>query len=80
MSRKRHSTEQIISKLREAEIELGKGARSAKFQAARHHRSDVLPMAQGVRRSSDRPGIVRLYVLEEDDDKAKRMRKEVMDW
>ena len=47
MPRKRYSPEQIITKLRQAEVELSRGLR---LQEAGRQRADVLPVAQRVRR------------------------------
>jgi hypothetical protein len=57
MPGKRLGAEQIIPKLREAEVDLAKSLTVA--QACKKHRcdgADVLPLAQGVRRHSDGPG------------------------
>ena len=54
---KKHSAEQIIGKLREAEVEISKGQTIGQSrQEAGDHGADVLPLAQGVRRPADRPG------------------------
>ena len=46
MPTKRYSTEQIISKLRQAEVELSRGLRTpAMCQEARDQRADVLSVA-----------------------------------
>jgi putative transposase len=51
MARIRHSAEQIIGKLREAEVLLGQGHEGPRGQpAARRDGADVLPVAEGVRR------------------------------
>ena len=57
MPKKRHSAEQIIAKLREAEVEIAKGHhRPQSPPQDRRHRADLLPLAQGVRRPAGRPG------------------------
>ena len=48
MPTKRHSTEQVVSKLRQAEVEPWP-AGSADVQEDRIQRADVLPVAEGVR-------------------------------
>ena len=57
MGRKRHTPEQIITALREAEVGLARG-KSVKLMSrgARHHRADVLPVEAGVRRDEGEPG------------------------
>ena len=54
MPQKRHTVDQIVAKLRKADVELGKGnwqrqlakAKGARnLQVARSHRTDVLPLA-----------------------------------
>ena len=57
MGRKRHTPEQIITALREAEVGLARG-KSVKLisRGARHHRADVLPVEAGVRRDEGEPG------------------------
>jgi hypothetical protein len=53
MPRKRYSTEQIVMKLRQAEVELGRGLRTPSgVQEARHQRANVLPVAEGVWRTA----------------------------
>ena len=57
MGRKRHTPEQIITALREAEVGLGpRQIREADEPGARHHRADVLPVEAGVRRDEGEPG------------------------
>ena len=57
MGRKRHTPEQIITALREAEVGLARG-KSVKLisPGAGHHRADVLPVEAGVRRDEGEPG------------------------
>ena len=51
MPRKRYSTEQIITKLRQAEVELGRGTTDPTgLQEARDQRADVLSLAERIRR------------------------------
>ena len=52
MPRKRDSPEQMITKLRQAEVELSRGLR---LQEAGCQRADVLPVAQRVRRPPPGP-------------------------
>ena len=55
MPRKRHSPEQIIRKLREAEVELGGRSRGGRrVQEAGHRRANILSLAQSVRRPEGR--------------------------
>lgn len=55
MARIRRSAEQIISKLREAEVLLGPEDETPEgYEAAWSHRANVLPIAQEVRRAQDR--------------------------
>ncbi len=57
MAKKRFQAEQIIGKLREAEVEISKGQTiGSGRQEARDHRADVLPLAKGVRWPANRPG------------------------
>ena len=57
MGRKRHTPEQIITGLREAEVGLARGKiREADQPGAGHHRADVLPVEAGVRRDEGKPG------------------------
>ena len=57
MGRKRHTPEQIITALREAEVGLGpRQIREADQPGAGHHRADVLPVEAGVRRDEGEPG------------------------
>ena len=52
--RKRHTPEQVINKLREAEVALGQGEHSSRGQTLDWgHRTDLLPVAQWVRRARD---------------------------
>ena len=57
MPTKRHSAEQIVRKLREAEVELARGAtvKDACPQAS-NHRAHLLPVATRVRGAEGRPG------------------------
>ena len=57
MPRKRHTAEQVIGKLREAEVSLSGGPNGAcGLQDLGCFGTDVLPLAQGVRRPKDRAG------------------------
>ena len=57
MARKRYSTEQVGTKLRQAEVELGRGLPHAPgLQEAEDQRANVLPLAEGVRRLGSGPG------------------------
>ena len=47
MPRKRYSTEQIVTKLRQAEVELGRGLHLPGLQEAGYQRVNVLPLAGG---------------------------------
>ena len=48
MPRKRYSTAQIVTKLRQAEVELGRGLRTPpSLQEAGYQRANVLPLAGG---------------------------------
>jgi len=49
MGRKRHGAEQIIAKLREAEVELARGKAAGELPEAWDHRADLLQVAAGVR-------------------------------
>ena len=65
MASKRHSAEQIVRKLREAEVELAKGARVKDARAGSwDHRAHLVPVATGVRRAESgeevRPEVVDL--------------------
>ena len=51
MARKKHTPEQVINKLREAEVTIAGGG-----LPDRCDRADILLLAQRVRRSEDRPG------------------------
>ena len=57
MARRKHTPEQVVKKLREAEVAMAEGGTVA--QASRKiggDGADLLPLASGVRRSADRPG------------------------
>ena len=57
MGRKRHTAEQIIGKLRTAEIELAKGLGTAEVvRKLGITEQTLLPLAKGVRGPSARPG------------------------
>ena len=57
MPKKRYSSEQIIAKLREAEVELAKGLKTgAVCRKLADQRADLLPLAPRVRRSPRGPG------------------------
>ena len=57
MKRIRHTPEQIIRKLREAEAELAKGTADRRgLQGPRHRREHLLPLAEPVRRHEGRRG------------------------
>ena len=57
MATKRQSAEQIVRKLREAEVELAKGATvQGRLPEAGNHRAHLLPVASGVRRAEAGPG------------------------
>ena len=72
MGRKRHTPEQIITALREAEVGLGpRQIREADEPGARHHRADVLPVEAeygGMKVSQAR----RLKELERENGRLKR--------
>ena len=53
MARKRHTPEQVVRKLREAEVARAGGSTVA--EADRRDRADLLPLAQRLRASQDRP-------------------------
>ena len=73
MGRKRHTPEQIITALREAEVGLARGKiREADQPGAGHHRADVLPVEAGVRRDEGEPGARRLKELERENGRLKR--------
>ena len=51
MPRKRYSTEQIVTRLRQAEVELGRGLRTPRVcKKLGGQRADILSLAEGVRR------------------------------
>ena len=52
---KKFTAEQIIGKLREAEVALAQGEGTAGVSAAGRNATDLLPLEEGVRRSSSRP-------------------------
>ena len=57
MARRKHTPEQVIKKLREAEVAMAEGGTVAEGQSEdRGDRADLLSLAGGVRRSEDRPG------------------------
>lgn len=57
IAKKRHTVEQIIHKLREAEVALFKGEPLSKVvRKPQDRRADVLPLAEGVWRPADGPG------------------------
>jgi hypothetical protein len=57
MPRKRYSTEQIVTKLRQAEVELSRGLRTPQVcKKLGRPRADVLSLAAGIRRVTARPG------------------------
>ena len=57
MPRKRYSTEQIVTKLRQAEVELGRGLRAPQVcKKLGISEQNVLPLAEGVRRLGAGPG------------------------
>ena len=57
MARKRHGAEEIITKLREAELMLSKGKSVPPgLQEDRSYRADLLALEKGVRRPQARPG------------------------
>ena len=57
MARRRHTPEQVINKLREAEVALAEGGTVAEAaRRIRRDRADLLSLAQRVRGSQDRPG------------------------
>ena len=73
MGRKRHTPEQIITALREAEVGLARGkSREADQPGARYHRADVLAVEAGVRRDEGEPGARRLKELERENGRLKR--------
>ena len=57
MAKRRHRPEQVINKLREAEVAIAEGSTVAiALPPDRSDRADLLPLAQRVRGSQDRPG------------------------
>jgi putative transposase len=69
MKRTKHTTEQIIEKLRQADVALGKGQ---KVPDAGDHRADVLPLASEVRRYG--PDLAKqLRALEKENAQLKRL-------
>ena len=57
MAKKRHGAEQIIPKLREAEVELAKGLKVPQVcRKLEVTEQTYLPLAKGVWRSADGPG------------------------
>ena len=53
MPRKRYSTEQIVTKLRQAEVELGRGLRMPQVcKKLGISEQDLLPVAEGVWRAA----------------------------
>ncbi len=57
MSRKRFSAEEIVNTLRQADVLFSQGQTVAQVcKQIVVTGSDVLPMAQGIRQSEDRPG------------------------
>ena len=50
MGQKRHGVDEIIPKLRRADVELGKGKKVPEVQTAGDYGTDVLPLASEVRR------------------------------
>ena len=54
---KKHTPEQIVSLLRQIEVAVANGKTTpSRLSGRRHHRADVLPLAQGVRRVAGGPG------------------------
>ena len=49
MPQKRYRPEEIIAKLRQAEVLLGQAKRYPRLQGDRHQRGQLLPLAQGIR-------------------------------
>ena len=73
MGRKRHTREQIITALREAEVGLA-GGKSVKLISRELGitEQDVLPVEAGVRRDEGEPGARRLKELERENGRLKR--------
>ena len=73
MGRKRHTPEQIITALREAEVGLARG-KSVKLISRELGitEQDVLPVAAGVGRDEGEPGARRLKELERENGRLKR--------
>ena len=73
MGRKRHTPEQIITALREAEVGLARG-KSVKLISRELGitGADVLPVEAGVRRDEGEPGARRLKELERENGRLKR--------
>ena len=56
MARRKHTAEQVINKLREAEVLIGKGNTVAEVSRSWSDAADLLPVEEGVRGDEDRPG------------------------
>ena len=57
MARRQHTAEQIINKLREAEVAISAGSTVVEgLSSDRGDPADLLPVAHGVRGVEDRPG------------------------
>ena len=56
MPKKRFQPEEIIGKLRRADVLLGQGKNRGIREGSRGYRGDLRPVAAGARRDDDRPG------------------------
>ena len=72
MVKRKHSVEQIIGQLREAEVELAQGRSVAEVcRSVGGDRADLLPLAKGVRRPQDGSGQA-VKVLEQENTRLRR--------